>query len=300
MVKWASVRAFCAVGLLAGVMLTGCGGGGGGGGGGMAVALPTATNTGSNEGAGQVSGAGSTNGADRGSAGGTGGTNSGALGAQVNVVFSPAVVRVTLAKGDSPSATPGIQKLTATLTGAKVAGLYVFITAAEVLFPARQLLNDDGNGSYVSGLPIYFNRDLPAGIQKGTLQLQVCSDVDCSVEYGANGGSLPYEITVLPAPTISIAVNGAPVAGGTQPVALKDGDTVDLHSDVSVTWSTGSGGVMFSGESFTSTDWHSVIKYAINGHGSTATMNVNAVAAVDPSDPDGPLANTRVRFTLTE
>jgi len=193
-----------------------------------------------------------------------------------------------------------MQKLTATLAGAKVAGLYVFVTNADVLFPARQQLIDSGNGTYVNLAPIAFSWTLAAGTHKGNLQLQVCSDLNCSTEYGANGGSLPYEITVLPAPKISALVNGTPLANSTQTVALKDGDTVDLQSDMPVTWSTGSGGVIISGESHTATGWHAVLKYGMSGHGLTGTMNVNAIAVFNPANPEKPQANTRVSFTLME
>ncbi|MDQ0045447.1 hypothetical protein [Variovorax boronicumulans] len=218
----------------------------------------------------------------------------------MDVVFSPAIAQIVLAAGDGSMPAPGMQKLTARLAGAKVAGLYVFVTNADVLFPARQQLFDGGSGIYTNTAPIAFNRTLTAGTYKGNLQLQVCSDQNCSTEYGVNGRNLPYEITVLPAPKISASVNGKPLTSSTQTVALKAGDTVDLQSDMPVTWSTGSGGVTISGESHTSTSWHAVLGYGMSDHGLTGTMYVNAITVFDPDNPEKPQANTRVSFTLTE
>lgn len=299
-----------------GVVLTGCGGGGGGGGGGgtpFAIQTTPTPNPGATGTAGQAGGNNTNNSGSSvsdgsagnvavgagGSTGGSGG-GSGTLGSPVGAVFSPAVAKATVAEsgGLSPGLL-GVQSMSVTLSGAQTSNLYVFLEAPDSIYPSRQTLYG-GTVTYSNISPIVFKFDFPAGVHTGNLQLHVCSDKTCATEYPVTGGMLPYELTVLPQPKIAASINGVPVANSKVTMALKAGDTVDLHSDMPVTWSTASGGVIVSGVVQTSTDWHAVLGYAVSGPGQTGTLTVNAITPFDPANPEKPQAVTRPSFTLTD
>ncbi len=189
--------------------------------------------------------------------------------------------------------------MSVTLSGANTSNLYVYLQNTDALYPDKQTLYG-GTATYSNISPIVFKFDFPAGVHTGNLQLHVCSDKTCAIEYPVTGGALPYELTVLPRPKITASINGVPVADSKVTMALKAGDTVDLHSDMPVTWSTASGGVIVSGEVQTSTDWHAVLGYGVSGSGHTGTLTVNATTPFDPANPEKPQAVTRPSFTLTE
>lgn len=283
-----------------GLGLTGCGGGGGGGGGGSApFVLPTTSTPTAGTTAPPVQGGDSNT--NNGSGGAGSGGGSGTLGNTVSAVFSPAVAKATVAEngGLSPGLI-GVQSMSVTLSGAQSSGLYVFLENANALYSSRQTLYGGGTNTYSNISPIVFKLDFPAGLHTGNLQLRVCSDQTCATEYPVNGGALPYELTVLPQPKITASINGVPVADSTVTMAVKDGDSVDLHSDMPVTWSTASGGVIVAGVVQTTTDWHAVLGYGLSGPGQTGTLTINSITPFDPANPAKPQAVTRSSFTLTQ
>ena len=299
-----------------GVALTGCGGGGGGGGGGgapLAIQTTPPPNGGATGTAGQAGGGNTNNGGSSssdgstgngagGAGGGTGGSGggSGSLGNPVGAVFSPAVAKATVAEGGGLSpGLIGVHSVSVTLSGVNTSNLHVYLQNADAIYPDKQTLYG-GTATYSNISPIVFKFDFPAGVHTGNIQLHVCSDKTCATEYPVTGGSLPYELTVLPQPKITASINGVPVPDSKVIMALKAGDTVDLHSDMPVTWSTASGGVIVSGVVQTSTDWHAVLGYGVSGSGHTGTLTVNAITPFEPANPEKPQAVTRPSFTLTE
>jgi hypothetical protein len=87
------------------------------------------------------------------------------------------------------------------------------------------------------------------GEYSGNLELKLCKDARCTSEYKITGGALPYKFEFRPDVTLTAKLNGAPVtdlrgftkvtSGQTMEFLAPTGATVEIESNMPVTWTVG-------------------------------------------------------------
>ncbi|RST52779.1 hypothetical protein [Variovorax sp. MHTC-1] len=87
------------------------------------------------------------------------------------------------------------------------------------------------------------------GEYSGNLELKLCKDARCTSEYKITGGALPYKFEFRPDVTLTAKLNGTPVtdlrgftkvtSGQTMEFLAPTGATVEIESNMPVTWTVG-------------------------------------------------------------
>lgn len=281
-----------ALGVSLAALLCACGGGGGSSGTGLPAAAfavpPAATASAAGDGTPVATGAANSTGGNAPS------------GPAINVSVTPSSVREVIAGGGGLSGGRTSLTLMATVLNPPTTPVFAFLVGPDVLLPATQPLFGAGKNIYGNYF-FSFNTSLAPGDYKGDLTIKLCSDSGCATQYTVEGGSIPYDVTVLPAPEISVLINGvARTSPKPQNFNVKDGDVVTLQSSLPVSWGTAQGGVGSTILSSTSTTWKAKLQYGLSTPGGVGSFSVTALTLKDPSAPSNPQTQTEVGFLLTQ
>src|SRR5581483_11295237 len=97
--------------------------------------------------------------------------------------------------------------VTATVANPPSTPVYVVVTdSGQGLRQGASAVFANADGTYTGTL--YYDMSLAPGTYTGTAQLKLCKDSACNAAYRVTGGALSYTVTVTPAATFSVTVNG--------------------------------------------------------------------------------------------
>ncbi|WP_208512491.1 hypothetical protein [Variovorax paradoxus] len=212
--------------------ISACGGGGGGGGGGFPL--------------------GGTFGATPAAGGGTTPTDSSTPSEEpISISFEGSLDGFFIEGNNYLGPTPTL--ITAKLNREPTGTVYpVIVDSAQILDPkwGPVTATRGADGSYSALLtPKY---QTTKGKYEGKLQLKLCKDPLCAAEYPVVGGALPYKLEFVSDVTLTAKLNGAGVtgyngftsvtSGQTLQFVAGDGATVEVQSNIPVTWRVVSSG----------------------------------------------------------
>lgn len=203
--------------------------------------------------------------------GGGGGGGPAGVAASGSLSFSPASIEKSYpANGQSIS--PPQVSLVATASNIVASGtVYAFVIADAAVIQTTAQVTPTQNPN-VYNVTLFPSSTLAAGTYRGTLTVKLCQDAACNQLLAQT--PLPYTFTVQPAIVLSANVNGVPVAGNT--INVKDGDVITVNSSMAVGWDIATGGVIFSGGTYTPTTFTSTLRYGISTPGATGSASVRA------------------------
>jgi hypothetical protein len=215
---------------------------------------------------------------------GGGGDGGGGGGGASGVTFDPPVLEATFVEFGQ-GLVPGT-----VLVGSGGAGITVtahFATPPDgpvvIVMAADQPVIEEGlittSNPTVNSLTLElpFSTSLAAGTYTGQIQVLLCRDLNCQSQYPASGAFLPYSFTVLPGIQLTVAVNGQPVADWRAGVMTRDGDLLEMTSNVPVRWSQPfSSGGFVSDVQETATTWRGRARYGISTSGGVGSFGMAA------------------------
>ena len=137
----------------------------------------------------------------------------------ISVSYSPASVSAT-------GIVDGFQQFTVTATFANLPSgpVYPVITAdTAVIVPVDTSVTELSSNEFKA---VFTVNSQSATTYTGNFNLILCKDPQCGSQYQVSGTVLPYSVTVLPQPIVSVTRNGVPL------VPLNNGDYRVFSGDV--------------------------------------------------------------------
>lgn len=180
--------------------MTACGGGGGGGGGGLAGLASGGANAPAAAAGGDAASAAIPGESGAPTSGGSGGATPAA-----SLSFSPSVVKQNISPGAS-----GTLSVIATVADPSVFGstVYVYVVDSQKVLTNQVSLvpmNTADRKSFYAVL--YTSPTLPVGRYQGNLEVHLCKDINCAVEYPGSPAALPYDLTIAPKPLVAAPID---------------------------------------------------------------------------------------------